>query len=232
MTAKHPFDYTLVRSKRRRTAAIKIEPDGVRVMVPERTQQSWVDQWLTEKRPWIEQKLEQLAQRRSAYQIEVRQGAEIPYLDESLILRWEYGSRNGVRRTDDQLLVTLSKRGTRPVEARVTDLVKDWYQQQAEIYLRERTDFWQARTGLHHRGLIIKGFRRRWGSCDNRGRVSLNWRLICVPAAQADYVIVHELAHLKHFNHSRKFWCLVGAFVLDYSLLRVGLQCRYPILEF
>ena len=224
--------YEIVRSKKRRTAAIKVEPGQVRVLVPHWVDDRWIEGWVAEKRHGIIQKQQRLAEQGEAFEIRIAQQSEIPFLGQTLRLDWQYGSRNHVERVGDQLRVILSRRGSRPEVERVTDLVKSWYQTQAQSYLSEGLQHWQQITGLVASGLTVKSFRRRWGSCDNRGHVSLNWRLVMAPADQVDYVIVHELAHLKHFNHSKRFWALVATFVAQYNTLRLGLQCRYPLLYF
>lgn len=224
--------YEIVRSKRRKTAAIKVEPGQVRVLVPYWVDERWVANWVNEKRAWVERQQETLAQHSDAFEIAIYPGAMLPLLDRTLILSWDFGARNGVLLEGDCLRVTLNRRGSRSDVERVTELVKSWYQEQATCYLQERLVHWQQITGLSPTGLTVKSFRRRWGSCDSRGRISLNWRLIMAPSKQVDYVIVHELAHLKHFDHSKRFWALVATFVADYSALRHGLQCRYPLLYF
>lgn len=231
MTAKTPA-YEIVRSKRRKTAAIKVEPGKVRVLVPHWVDDRWIKGWVNEKRAWIERQQQTLDRHAEAFEISIYPGAVLPYLDRKLILSWQFGSRNGAKLEGDILKVTLSRRGHRPEVERVTELVKAWYRQQAAEHLAHRLTHWQQVTGLNPTGLTVKSFRRRWGSCDSRGHISLNWRLIMAPFAQVDYVVVHELAHLKHFDHSTRFWGLVATFVVDYNALRQGLQCRYPLLYF
>ena len=78
--------------------------------------------------------------------------------------------------------------------------------------------------------LAIRGQRTRWGSCTSRGTVSLNWRLVLLPSRLADYVIVHELCHLRHMNHSRRFWSLVASVIPDWAERRSELDAAQATL--
>lgn len=73
----------------------------------------------------------------------------------------------------------------------------------------------------------IKSYKSKWGTCDNRGNLTLNWRLMLLPKELRDYVIIHELSHLKEMNHSKRFWKVVESFCKDYSILRKTLNREY-----
>jgi len=92
----------------------------------------------------------------------------------------------------------------------------DWYQQQALQVLLERLAFWAQQMSLQPQGYKLRFYLSRWGSCNRRQEIQLNWALISCPDWIIDYVIVHELAHLVHFNHSKAFWQLVAAFYPEY----------------
>lgn len=224
--------YEIVRSKRRRTAAIKVEPGQVRVLVPHWVDDTWINDWVLQKQAWIQSKQQQICDQSERFMVHVVQGGLIPFRSKQLTLQWQPGDRSAVYRDGEQLLIILSRRGRRADELRATELLKSWYQQEAELYLQVRLTYWQGIIGLHATGLTVKGFKRRWGSCDNRGGIALNWRLILTPESLIDYVIVHELAHLKHFNHSTRFWSLVHTYLPDYEALRADLQTRNILLRF
>ncbi|MGB0467124.1 MAG: M48 family metallopeptidase [Pontibacterium sp.] len=229
----HPeIQYEIVRSPRRRTASIKVEPGQVRVLVPAWVGDDWVAGWVQQKQLWIQQRQQQIAEQIDCHQIRIVQGADLPYLDETLTLSWSEGGRTHLAKTGDQLSICLSRRGSRAPALRVEALVKSWYEAQAQIYLSERLNHWQQQMDLEASALKVKGFRRRWGSCDSRGGIVLNWRLILTPSELIDYVVVHELAHLVHFNHSKNFWALVKRYIPDYPVLKQALQQRHVLLCF
>lgn len=93
-----------------------------------------------------------------------------------------------------------------------------FFRRRAEEYLSRRTSDWSKHTGLRPTKFSINETRSRWGSCSSSGQIRLNWKLIFFDAAIVDYVIVHELCHLRHLNHSKSFWTLVENFLPDYAV--------------
>lgn len=93
-----------------------------------------------------------------------------------------------------------------------------WYRAQALAVLRERVAHWSAQTGLLPSGLRITSARTRWGSCSSRGVLSFPWRLVMAPLPVIDYVVVHELVHLKEKNHARPFWQGVAGILPGYAI--------------
>ena len=88
----------------------------------------------------------------------------------------------------------------------VKSLIEDWYKGQAQKLLPEQVDYYSRLLCATYNKLRIKDQKTRWGSCSNKGNINLNWRIIMAPHQVAAYVIIHELAHLKHMNHSKDFW--------------------------
>jgi len=89
-------------------------------------------------------------------------------------------------------------------------MLERWYKIQAAALILEKLDRWSAKLGVNHHKVTIRGQRSRWGSCSRKGNLSFNWKLMMAPEAVIDYVVIHELAHLKQMNHSKKFWQLVA----------------------
>lgn len=102
--------------------------------------------------------------------------------------------------------------------------VRTWAEGEADARLVRRTQELARATGLFPTQILLRDFKARWGSCDVRRTVSLNWRLVMLPPALADYVILHELCHLRELNHSRAFWALVERFCPAYRSLRKELK--------
>jgi predicted metal-dependent hydrolase len=104
-----------------------------------------------------------------------------------------------------------------------TALVK-WYRERARYVFEERTSFYSRMLKLYPGTIRIKEQKTMWGSCSGRGNINYNWRLIMAPIDILDYVVVHELCHLKHKNHSKEFWNLVESIFPDYSQNRKWLR--------
>lgn len=96
--------------------------------------------------------------------------------------------------------------------------------QQARVILTDRTDYYKAMVGVDYKRLRIGDQKTRWGSCSSKGTISYNWRLILMPEEIMDYVVVHELCHLREMNHSRKFWEYVSKIMPDYESKRKWLK--------
>ena len=103
-------------------------------------------------------------------------------------------------------------------------LIERWYRREAAAHLTGRVEHYSTQLGVQPSRVAIRGQRSRWGSCSGKGTVSLNWRLMLVPGALADYVVVHELCHLQHMNHSPRFWAMVGGAIPDYRQRRHSLN--------
>ena len=102
--------------------------------------------------------------------------------------------------------------------------VQSFYRECGRNYLRHRIDYFSKAMGLAPKKVSFRSQSTRWGSCSARGHISLNWRLIAAPAEVVDYVIIHELAHLKHHNHGPRFWALVSEFSPNYQRLKAWLR--------
>ncbi len=125
---------------------------------------------------------------------------------------WVYGARVGRR----MVLRSVRRKGKKKVSrsSRVSYLT---YKEQARELVRQKIEYWNTFYGFKIGKIYIKNQKTRWGSCSSRGNMNFNYRIVLLPAHLADYIIVHELCHLGEFNHSKKFWDLVGQTIPDYS---------------
>ncbi len=98
------------------------------------------------------------------------------------------------------------------------------HKEEARALVHARLAHWLAAHPFQFNQVRIKNNRRTWGSCSSRKNLNFNWRLLTLPAELADYVIIHELCHTVHMDHSRDFWGLVGTFLPDYRRLRAELR--------
>ncbi len=115
------------------------------------------------------------------------------------------GMADSVELEQNRLVVNLNARN-----GQLNLVLEAWYRQQAERLIKKRADELCPRLGVTYGRLSIRGARTRWGSCSRKGNLNLNWKLMMLPEPVIDYVVIHELAHLKEMNHSKKFWDLVA----------------------
>ena len=119
----------------------------------------------------------------------------------------------------DRLTVNLDHSGEE-----LKSMIEGWYKFQVNVIIQERLEFWSRQMHIDFCGYKTRGQRTRWGSCSRSGNLSFNWKLVKTPPDTIDYVIVHELAHLKQMNHSPRFWALVEQHCPDYKKHRKWLH--------
>jgi predicted metal-dependent hydrolase len=153
----------------------------------------------------------------------LRKLRQVPFRGESLTLRVDIDPEapySVVRESDEGLLLIRSPKDP----AKPRELLNAWYQEQAGKLFAERAAFWAERMQLKYRALRIKDQRTLWGSCSREGNINFNWRVVLAPPAVLDYLVIHELAHLREMNHSRRFWALVAAQCPDWKQHRAWLR--------
>ncbi len=233
-----PIAYAFVRVPRRRHVHIVVDDDArVHVRAPWRCSGREADAALLQQGPWVIGRIERARERRRR-RPPLRSGGELRLLDDTLTLRMSLEAqmdllgdraRPGsarVRRRGRYLHVWLHT--LREEEPR--ELLQTWFRGQAARILPARLETLATRLGVRPKRVTIRGQRTRWGSCSSRGAISLNWRLVLLPSALADYVLVHELCHLRHLDHSPRFWGMVRGVVPDVDERRARIQDLEAIL--
>lgn len=211
--------YRLRLSGNRRTISFYIDESGMRVHAPLDVPEWRLDALLAERAPWILRKLEEAKSWRKP-EPEWRTGDLLPFMGDILRLKIDRAAGlEGARREGERLWV--------PRYTDVRSSVIEWYRNEARKLFARRIPVYAERLRVAPSEVILSNARTRWGSCSARGVVRLNWRLVKVPRAEADYVIAHELAHLRHLNHSPAFWRTVASVCPSYERLRASLRERY-----
>jgi predicted metal-dependent hydrolase len=195
----------------RRTAALHIVGSDLQVRIPEHLGDERVAAILKQKRPWIRGKVAELKRVPPHRNKELVSGESFPYLGRNYRLKVQEGHQVGVRLSGGYLRATI-----RPTEKgehrtlRIQQYLQNWYRSRALERLQEKTNRYAQQIGVSPAGVSVRNFRSRWGSCDKRGQVVFNWNIIKAPHSIVDYVVIHELCHLIHPNHSKDFWQVVS----------------------
>jgi predicted metal-dependent hydrolase len=210
----------------RRSLGLTIRPDkSVWVRVPLRSSQDEIRAFVARKAGWIRMVWQRLDNRPSKSGQEFRRGAMFPYQGREYPLRVEQGGDDGVALRGDELVVRTNG-GEEP--DRLAGVIDAWYRERAVVLFGERVRECLRRMvgeSLPLPPIVIRSMKSRWGSYSRRtGRVCLNLNLIKVPPACLDYVIIHELCHMKEPNHGPRFWKLVSRYVPDHQELRRQLK--------
>ena len=114
-----------------------------------------------------------------------------------------------------EFILTTPKSGVK--QAKVNEVVEDWYRKQAKKYLINEVNIYCEKLGVKYNKLVIKNTKTRWGSCSSKGNLNFNYNLIKMPKEILEYVVIHEVCHLKHLNHSKEYWQLVKSLCVDYK---------------
>lgn len=195
----------------RRSFAIAVDHDGLRVLAPARAPLREVEAFLQEKAGWITRKLDEWAARGRPPQLLGQSGESVPLFGRTLVLEVVPGGQD-VQLQDDRIVVRTGG------DARA--LLKDWIRARALETFSARSAHFAARLELPPPPVALMDARTRWGSCSARGRIRLSWRLAHLAPALSDYVVAHEVAHLREMNHSRRFWTLVETLYPDHQAAR------------
>jgi predicted metal-dependent hydrolase len=160
-------------------------------------------------------------------------GARIPLRGGWQRLRVVAGERTRplVRHEGDVLVELPHGLPAKLLESEVERVLTGWLRRQARADAQAVIERYGQHHGLVPRGLVIKAHRTLWGSCTARGVVNLNWRLILAPPAVLEYVVVHELCHLRHRHHQPPFWRLVALLLPDYGRQRRWLRANGHLLS-
>lgn len=213
--ADDAVDYLLVRRRGRRGVGLKVDETGLTVSAPTTMALARVEAVVRESERWIRKKLAEW-KGRQVPSAQWDEGARVPFLGGGLALRIAPAGRTRVER-DGGHLVVRTRAAAAPAVRRA---VVAWYKREALLHLQQRVAELAARAGIAPPKVMLSSAMSRWGSCNARREVRLAWRLVKAPAEMIDYVVCHELAHLRHMNHSRAFWAEVERQCPDYRSLR------------
>ncbi len=224
----HRVPYELTRAQRRSIGFV-VGPEGLKVRAPRWVNVADIERALRERGDWILRQL-QRQQQRQAQQASLRvhwgEGASLPYLGAAL--RVERGAVQQFLAADDGQPARLQLRLPEPAgEAQWRDATQAWLQAQARSLFQARLVHFAGQLGIAVPKLRLSSARGRWGSASQsgvHGVVSLNWRLMHFSEALIDYVVAHEVAHLREMNHGPRFWALVGELLPGFEDRRDALK--------
>ena len=217
--------YTIRRSARRRkTVSVSVDASGsVLLAAPAGFATQELDAVVRRKAAWIDRQVRRAKSQGSPPSArEFVSGESVLYLGRHYRLKvCPHGDATAKLR-GRWLHVPAGERGYEPDHVRAA--LTAWLRHRAEERLPERVEAWCIKVGVSMPPVLVTGQRKRWGSCDQRGTVRLNWRIIQAPMRLVDYVVVHELVHLRHRGHGREYWQAVGRVLPDYDRRREELR--------
>ena len=225
--------YTVRYSKRARRVNLKIDfSKGLEVIVPAEMKLANLEPVLRRHEKWILKHIGKVDPISSRQYID---GETIFYLGDEYMLRLmpDVNKSRVTLQLDGEYMRVKLPVGLAEAEraAVIRDALIAWYRRQAKQYIPPRVAELAHQHGFQYKKISIRGQKTRWGSCSNLGNLNFNWGLMMTPPEAIDYLIIHELCHLRELNHSQRFWDLVASLFPDYSYWRQWLKDNTTLLQ-
>lgn len=200
-------------SGRRKTLGLTVNAAGIRVTAPPGTSLELIRQMLAPKAPALLARMGQLEAVQAAPRLprQYVSGESLRLLGRPLVLRRLVAEDVNVKLHGSRVYLTA------PDEQAAQSALEAWYAAGARTVFTERVPLWASRLGVSPGNILIRSQRARWGSCDAYGNLRLNWRLVMAPLTLIDYVLAHELAHLRAPDHSPHFWAALRSVMPNYE---------------
>lgn len=210
-----------LRRSRRRTLAVHVKDCRVEIRAPLALGEGAIARFVGQQAGWIRQRLEEQARQQQEH-MRLVDGGRIHYKARDCEVSLRSATRGRVETEGRRFIIHC--RDADPAAAE--QVLRGWLMQQARDYLPERTEALARALGLQqrYRETVLRKTRSKWGHCTSGGRIQYNWLIMLAPDAVIDYMISHEVAHLRHMDHSRAFWALVGRLCPDYRHYRRWLR--------
>lgn len=197
----------------RKTLSLVIMKDGnVVVKAPLKMADSVINHFVEEKQKWLKEKLDQINANRSRFKNVINYKEFLLYGNSYNIL---FGTEKTIMVSDNFQIVLPERYRQEPLKP-----LKSWFKAISREIFVDRIKHFEEKMQVKSSQLKIGDSVSNWGYCNSRGMIMLNFRVIMLPPKLIDYVVVHELCHLKEMNHSRKFWNLVSTFLPNYISLK------------
>ena len=196
------------RTLKLKSITLKINKDCINITTPFFLTNKKIDDLLYKKLNWIKKQLLIQSNIKTLIKKEYMNGEEFRYLGQIYKLQINKGVKYSVR-IEENLLIVIVKNINNSIK--IKKLINIWFREQSALYFEIKTSFYANKNNLNITSIKVREYKARWGSCSTNGDISFNWRLIMAPPEIIEYVIIHELMHLKEHNHSPKYWKHVKA---------------------
>ena len=220
--------YALKRSSRR-SIGFAIDSTGLTITAPRWVTLADIETAITEKQRWIFTKLiewQTRVEQRALPKIDWKDGAEVPYLGQPV--RVTLGAPQGMLAFSAEHAALQLPLPLQADPQQIKDRVQGWLQGEAKRLFGERLEIYAQKLGVNYRTYALSSAATRWGSCSSDGKIRLNWRLIHFPLSIIDYVVAHELSHLREMKHSPRFWQTVESIFPEFREARQTLKSHPP----
>ena len=205
----------ITRTKRKKTISILIKDGNVEVKAPFNLNQKEIDSFILKKEKWIKNKILFQKSIKKLPKKKFINGEVFKFLGKDLMLKINTSDAKKTYIKNDYIYLNL-KNNTKNNREKIKKELELFYRSFSERILKEKTLIESKKMNLKVNEIKVRSYKNRWGSCSSNGDISYNWKLIMAPEKIINYVIIHELCHLIHFNHSRDYWGEVSKKIPNY----------------
>lgn len=210
---------------KRKNLYIQIKNSEVIVKSPRHVSKQRIERFLKEKEVWILKTLEKQKKQEINSKKEYNQNEEFLYKGEKYLLDIKYSNKNEkmAKINGDKIVVWVKENQEKEKEL-IEKQIENFYFQMAEIELSESMERLSKKMQIMPESFRVKRLKRVWGNCSSKKCISLNYNLIKYSKLAMDYVVIHELSHLRYMNHSKNFWNMVEKYMPDYKKIEKELK--------
>ncbi len=218
---KYNFNISIKRTNRLKTVSLKVKNQEVVLSVPKFVTDSEIDNIIERKINWIRNKL--AIEKTNNFNIKKKyeNGEKFLYFGSEYSLKIKHSNSDNVY-LDNNIMIVEVNNNSKAVHIR--NILNNWYIAESKKYLIKTTNYYEVLIGVSVNKLIFGKYKSKWGSCNSKKTISYDWRIIMAPLEVIHYLIIHELCHIKHLNHSNDFWKTVEKYMANYKLQKKWLK--------
>ena len=209
---------------------IQVKDGLVEVRAPFKIEQKEIDSFILQKNSWINKKLSLQKSVKKPTRKKFKNEENFQFLGKNLKLKITI-SENKKSYIDDKFIYLVLKNNKENFKEKIKEKLEIFFRETAKDIFKNKTLDEAKKIRVTPKKIIVRSYKRRWGSCSYKKDISYNWKLIMAPEKIIHYVVIHELCHLIHFNHSRDFWKSVGKILPDYKSSKEWLKLNQHLLD-
>tara|TARA_Y100001936_G_C16076901_1_gene674651 strand:+ start:2380 stop:3096 length:717 start_codon:yes stop_codon:yes gene_type:complete len=219
--------YRVKKSSRRTTTQIVVTRMGVEIITPFKKSQKQIAELVRKNAKWIYKK-QLLAKQEKPFKLTFEHGSRLPFFGRNYLLDVKQTKKSeSISLKNGKFVVRVNKIS----KARVRKLYLDWSKKKAFPLFEKSVKKYTKKIGVDHSKILVKNQKNRWGSVSKNGTINFNQKLIRAPSKIVDYIVAHEVCHLKIPNHSRAFWNLLLSIMPDYEERKQWLRLNRSLLN-
>jgi len=224
------MNISIKRTKRRKTIMIQVKDGLVEVRAPFKIEQKEIDSFVLQKMGWIKKKLSLQKSIKKLIRKKFKNEENFQFLGKDLKLKITI-SENKKSYIDDKFIYLVLNNNKENFKEKIKEKLETLFRETAKDVFKNKTLNEAKKIKVTPKKIIVRSYKRRWGSCSHKKDISYNWKLIMAPEKIIRYVVIHELCHLVHFNHSRDFWKSVEKIIPDYKSSKEWLKLNQHLLD-